>query len=270
MFPKLIDTGGFYLPTYGLLVATAFLLAIWITGRLGARVGLRNELITNLAVYCALAGMIGAKLLMFAFDWSEYASDPSQLFSFSTLQAAGVYQGGLLLALLTAFFYMRRMHMPPLVTSDVFAPGLALGHFIGRLGCFAAGCCWGQPAHGAWSVTFTDADAHELTGVPLGVPLHPTQLYEAFAELALFAFLYWRFGRPHRPGTIIGLYLVLYSVVRLLVEFLRYHDQALPFGGPLSLTQWISAGTLLLGAALLARRPAGSASGGVKVALSAR
>lgn len=255
MFPKLIETGGFYLPTYGLLVAAAFLLAIWMTGRLGARVGLRSELITNLAVYCALAGMLGAKLLMFAFDWSEYASDPGRIFSFNTLQAAGVYQGGLLLALATAFVYMRHMKMPGLVTSDVFAPGLALGHFIGRLGCFAAGCCWGQPSNGPLSVTFTDADAHELTGVPLGIALHPAQLYESFAELALFAFLYWRFGRPHRPGTIIGLYLVLYSLVRFLVEFYRHHEQALPFGGPLSLTQWISVGTLAAGAVLLARRP---------------
>ena len=256
MFPKLIETGSFYLPTYGVLVAAAFLFAIWVTGRLGARAGLRAELITNLAVYCALAGMIGAKLLMFLFDWSEYASDPSQIFSFNTLQAAGVYQGGLLLALLTAFAYMRHMGMPPLITSDVFAPGLALGHFIGRLGCFAAGCCWGQPTSGYWGVTVTDPDAHQLTGVPLGIALHPTQLYESFAELALFGFLYWRFGRPHRPGTIIGLYLVLYSVVRFAVEFLRHHEQALPFGGPLSLTQWISLGTLLLGLALLLRRGA--------------
>ena len=95
MFPKLIDAGSFYLPTYGVLVAIAFLLAIWITGRLGETGrALRTELITNLAVYCALAGMVGAKLLMFVFDWKMYADDPSQIFTFSTLQAAGVYQGG--------------------------------------------------------------------------------------------------------------------------------------------------------------------------------
>lgn len=254
MYPKLVEIGDFYLPTYGVLVAVAFLVAIWITGWLARRAGLRHDLVTNLAIYCALAGIVGAKLLMFVFDWRSYAGNPGQIFSLSTLQAAGVYQGGLLLALLTAFIYMRRMQMPALLTSDVFAPGLALGHVIGRLGCFAAGCCWGRECKRVWAVTFTNPDAYELTGVPLGVPLHPTQLYEAFGELAIFFFLYWRIQRPHAHGRIIGLYLILYSCLRFAVEFLRHHDQALPFGGPFSLTQWISIGTLGLGLLLAIRR----------------
>jgi phosphatidylglycerol---prolipoprotein diacylglyceryl transferase len=254
MFPKLVEWGSFYLPTYGVLVAIAFLIAIWFTGRLGKRAGLSQELITNLAVYCALAGMIGAKLLMFVFDWKIYASDPSQIFTFSTLQAAGVYQGGLLLALITAVLYMRHMHMPKLLTSDVFAPGLALGHAIGRLGCFSAGCCWGQQCDRSWAVTFRNPDAHELTGVPLGVPLHPTQLYESGAELLIFAFLLWYIRRPHKTGSVIGLYLVLYSIVRFIVEFYRNHEQALPFGGPWSITQWISLLTLALGIGLALKR----------------
>ena len=107
-----------------MLVAIAFLLAIWFTGRLGETGRAIYRTVTNLAVYCALAGMVGAKLLMFVFDWKMYADDPSQIFTFSTLQAAGVYQGGLLLALVTAFLYMHRMKMPKLLTADVFAPGL--------------------------------------------------------------------------------------------------------------------------------------------------
>ena len=247
MFPKLVEWGSFYLPTYGVLVAAAFLVAIWLTVRLGKRAGLSAELVTNLAVYCALAGMLGAKLLMFIFDWQKYASGELELFAFSTLQAAGVYQGGLLLALLTAYLYMRHMNMPKLLTCDVFAPGLALGHAVGRLGCFSAGCCWGQQCDRSWAVTFRDPDAHELTGVPLGIPLHPTQIYEAAAELLIFALLLWYIRRPHKTGTVIGLYLVLYSVARFVVELYRHHDQALPFGGPWSLTQWISLATLGIG-----------------------
>lgn len=256
MFPKLIDTGGFFLPTYGVLVAAAFLAAIYITGRLARRAGLKAELVTNLAIYCALAGMVGAKLLMFAFDWKFYANDPKQLVSFSTLQAAGVYQGGLILALLTAIWYIRTHNMPGLLTADVFAPGLALGHFIGRLGCFAAGCCWGTECARPWAVTFTNRAANELTGVPLFVALHPTQLYEAFSELAIFVVLYLLFQRPHRDGYIIGWYLLLYSVARFGIEFVRHHEQALPFGLALSLTQWISLGTLAAGIFLLLRRKA--------------
>lgn len=267
MFPKLIEGGSFYLPTYGVLVAIAFLVAIWLTARLGARAGLNSDQVTNLGVYCALAGMVGAKLFMFIFDLPTYLREPGRIFSFETLQAAGVYQGGLLLALLFAFVYMHRNGMPKLLTCDVFAPGLALGHGLGRLGCFAAGCCWGQQCRSPWAVTFTNEDAHELTGVPLNVPLHPTQIYESLAEMAIFAVLMLRLRQPHRDGHVIGLYLVLYSVARFAVEFLRNHEQDLPFGLPLSITQWISVGTFLLGLVLLlvrnrpsTARPAGTMS----------
>src|SRR3990170_2457097 len=95
---------------------------------------------------------------------------------------------------------MRRNGLPGWLTADVFAPGLALGHAIGRLGCLAAGCCWGAVCHRPWAITFNKPDAHELTGVPLGIPLHPTQLYESLAELAIFGFLYQRFGHRRRDG----------------------------------------------------------------------
>ena len=251
MLPKLIDTGGFFLPTYGVLVAIAFLVAIWLTGKLAIKAGLQSDKVTNLAIYCALAGMAGAKLLMFVFDWRTYLLNPSEIFTLSTLQAAGVYQGGLLLAIVVAFFYMRHNGLPGLLTADVFAPGLARGHSIGRLGCLAAGCCWGSVCHRPWAITFTNPDAHEITGVPLGIPLHPAQLYESIAELVIFGFLYRRFHHSRGDGEIIGWYLLLYSAVRFVVEFFRNHEQSLVAG--LSLTQWISAATFAAGLWLLVR-----------------
>jgi phosphatidylglycerol:prolipoprotein diacylglycerol transferase len=238
MFPKLISVGSFFIPTYGTLVALGFLVALWITLRLARRAGLPSEPVTNLAIYCALAGLVGAKLFMILFDFREYWENPRSIFTLSTLQAAGVYQGGLLLAVITAVVYMRRTHLPALVTCDVFSPGLAAGHAIGRIGCFAAGCCWGTETHLPWAVTFRNPEAYNLVGVPLGVPLHPTQLYESLAEALIFLFLYWRNKRPHAAGEVIGLYLILYSTARFLVEFVRFHEQGLYFG--LSLTQWIS------------------------------
>ncbi|HVO98260.1 MAG TPA: prolipoprotein diacylglyceryl transferase [Bryobacteraceae bacterium] len=246
MFPKLITIGSFYLPTYGVLVALGFLAGLSITVKLARKSGLDAEKVTNLAVYVALAGLIGAKLLMIAFDWPDI-----QIFSLATLQAAGVFQGGLILALITAVFYIRHSKLPALPVFDAFAPGIAIGHAIGRLGCFAAGCCWGKECHLPWAVTFKNPDANSLTGVPLGVPLHPAQLYESATEALLFAFLYWRYGKPHNPGQIIGLYLLLSSIIRFLIEFERFHEQALPFGLPLSITQWIAIGLAILGAILL-------------------
>jgi len=254
MLPKLFQIGDFFLPTYGLLVAAAFLTALWLAGRLARREGLDPEDVTNLGVYCALSGLAGAKLLMFVFDWSYYAQNPGQIFTLSTLRAGGVFHGGLIVALITAFVYMRKKKLPALKTADVFAPALALGHAIGRLGCFAAGCCWGVACDRPWAVTFTNPDAHSLVGVPLNTPIHPTQLYEAAAELAIFGVLYRLFPKRRHDGQLIGLYLVLYSVARFLVEFLRHHQQANPWGGPLSSTQWIALGLLVPGIYLL-RRP---------------
>ena len=259
MVPKLISIGKFFVPTYGTLVALGFLLGLWITLRLARRAKLPIEPVTNLAIYCALAGLVGAKLFMILFDFREYWADPKSLFSLSTLQAAGVYQGGFLLALLTAILYMRHNHLPAWATCDVFAPGLAAGQAIGRLGCFAAGCCWGTACDRPWAVTFKNVEAHELTSVPLGIPLHPAQLYEVLADALNFAILYWMSGRSHRSGSIIAWYLVLYSSARFAIEFFRFHEQGLHFG--LSLTQWISLATLAAGVALLVAR-----RGGAKVA----
>jgi len=247
VFPKLFTIGSFYLPTYGVLVAIGFLVGLTIAVRLARKSGLNGELVTNLAVYCALAGLLGAKILMLIFDWG--APDRPPIFSLATLQAAGVWQGGLALAFITAILYIRHTKLPLLETFDAFAPGLAIGHAIGRIGCFAAGCCWGNECKLPWAVTFHNPEAFNLTGVPLEVPLHPSQLYEMLTELVLFAFLYWRFAKPHAPGRIMGMYLVISSAARFLIEFTRFHEQGLHFG--LSLTQWIAIAIAGVGAMLL-------------------
>lgn len=260
MFPKIFEIGNFFLPTYGVLVAAAFLTALWVAGRLARLAGLDADAVTNLGVYCAIAGLLGAKVLLIVFDWQYYAQNPGEIFTLSTLRAGGVFHGGLIAALAVGFYYMRRKKLPVLRTLDVFAPGLALGHAIGRLGCFAAGCCWGVACDRSWAVTFTNTDAHQLTNVPLNQPLHPTQLYEAGAEGVIFAVLFGLFHRQHREGQIIGLYLVLYALARFLVDFVRAYSQANPFGGPLTTTQWIALGLLGLGGWLSLRRPRSTTS----------
>lgn len=246
MFPKLFSIGSFSLPTYGVLVALGFLAGLAVTLRIARRAGLAAEKVTNLAVYCAMAGILGAKLFMFLFDLPDYIRDPGQIFTLATLQAAGVFHGGLIAAILFAVVYMRRQAMPVLPTMGAFAPGIALGQAIGRLGCFAAGCCWGRECTLPWGVRFR---SDEAAPVPLDRTLHPAQLYESALDLLIFAFLYRQAGRAAKPGRLIGLYLVLYSVARFIVEFFREHEQALV--GPFSLTQWISLGLLLTGLAIL-------------------
>lgn len=248
MFPKLVQLGSFYIPTYGVLVALGFLAGLGITLRLARRAGLPAEKITNLAVYCAIAGILGAKLFMFLFDIGDYLKNPGQIFSLETLQAAGVFHGGFIAAFIVALVYMRRQQLPGFPTMDTFAPGIALGQAIGRLGCFAAGCCWGKECYLPWGVRFrTD----EAAPVPLGKPLHPVQLYESAADFLIFAILYRHYNRSHRSGQVIGLYLILYSTARFIIEFYREHEQALV--GPFSLTQWIALILLVLGLGILLR-----------------
>jgi phosphatidylglycerol:prolipoprotein diacylglycerol transferase len=254
MLPQLIRVGDFFIPTYGVMVTTGFLVGLWLAARLGRRAGLNSDTVVNLGIYCALAGILGAKLLMLIADFSYYSQNPGQIFTLTTLQAGGIFQGGLLLAVLTAIFIVRRNKLPGLATADVLAPGLALGHAIGRVGCFAAGCCWGEETHLPWAVTFSNPVSNQLFGTPINTPLHPTQLYEAIAEAIIFALLYSAFVRQHRQGSIIGLYLVLYSAARFAIEFVRYHDQPNPFAGPLSTAQWIAVATFAAGLWLLIRK----------------
>lgn len=254
MFPKLVSIGSFYIPTYGVLVALGFLTGLFVMLRLAKRAGMNADNVTNLAFYCAIAGVLGAKLFMFLFDLPDYLRDPGQIFTLETLQAAGVFHGGFIVALLTAIFYMRRHKMPVLQTMDVFAPGIVIGQAIGRLGCFAAGCCWGRECDLPWGVRFRSDFA---APVPLDKPLHPVQLYESAANFLIFAVLNRMCSKDHRPGSIIGWYLVLYSTARFIVEFFRVHEQALV--GPFSLTQWIALALLALGAGILihiSRKPA--------------
>jgi phosphatidylglycerol:prolipoprotein diacylglycerol transferase len=252
MYPEIFHF--WFLHTYGVLVALAFLTALWLAGRLARQAKLNADDVTNLGIYCALSAIGGAKVMMFLVDFRYYKEHPAEIFSLSTLQAGGVFYGGLIAALVVSAWYLRKTHLPALRTADVFAPAIALGHGIGRLGCFSAGCCWGVECHLPWAVTFTDPVAKDLVGVPLAVPLHPTQLYEAFAEFAIFAMLYWRIQKPHKPGAVISLYLMLYSTARFVVEFFRYHEQGNLLGGPLDTSQWISLALFLLGVAYFVSR----------------
>jgi phosphatidylglycerol:prolipoprotein diacylglycerol transferase len=246
MFPKLISAGSFFIPTYGVLVALGFLAGLFVTMRLARQRGLPADMVTNLAVYCAIAGVLGAKLFMFLFDFNYYLNDPGEIFTMSTLQAAGVFHGGFIAAFVVAIFYMRQHKLAALPTMDIFAPGVAIGQAVGRLGCFAAGCCWGRECDLPWGVRFRSDFA---APVPLDKPLHPVQLYESAANLVIFAVLYRLASREHRAGQVIGLYLVLYSTARFVIEFYRNHEQGLVAG--LSLTQWISAGLFALGLGIL-------------------
>lgn len=219
MYPEIFRIGSFPINTYGVFLAVSFLCAILVSVRLAARDGLPREKIYDLSLWMLLAGLVGSKILML-FTEPEYRANPLQLLSLDFLRSGGVWYGGLLGAVLVSYWLMRRYQLPWWKTADAFAPGIAIGNFFGRQGCFAAGCCWGKPTSLPWGVKFTEA-GHEITGVPTDTYLHPTQLYESFAMLLVFLFLLWLHKRKRFSGQVILAYALLYSIIRFAIEFVR-------------------------------------------------
>ena len=216
MFPRLLHHGSFYLPTYGFMVAVGLIAGLLVIFKLAKKNGVDPDHAWNLGIIVILSGIIGAKILMLIVEWQRYKSD-----LFGTMQAGGVFSGGVVAAFIAGTWYVRRRRMPWLKTADVFAPGLALGHAFGRLGCFAAGCCYGKETNLPWGVKFSDTWAEKLSGTPLGVHLHPTQIYEFLVEITNFFLLLWLIRRKRFDGQIIATYLFTYGIARFFLEFLR-------------------------------------------------
>lgn len=256
MYPELFKIRGFPINTYGVFLALAFLCAILIAVKLAARDGLPREKIYDLCLWMLLSSLIGSKILML-FTEPEYRDHPWQLLSLDFLRSGGVFYGGLIAAIVSGYFLMRRYKLPWWKTADACAPGIAIGNFFGRQGCFAAGCCWGKPTSLPWGVKFSEL-GHEITGVPVGVSLHPTQLYESFAMLIVFFFLLWLHRRRIFAGQVILFYALLYSIVRFSIEFFRDDPRGDVFGltsaTGLSTSQLISIVIGLGSLALLIRR----------------
>src|SRR5215472_493940 len=196
MYPKLLELpwtiphfGTITIYTYGVLLAAAYLLGLQLALTRAKARGLDSTKVMDLGIYIIISALLGAKLLLLVTDFQTFRNNPAELFNL--LREGGVFYGGLIVAVLVALWYIRRVGLPLWTMCDVFAPGIALGHVVGRFGCLFAGCCYGKPTTKPWGITFTDPFAASNVGTPLGVPLHPTQLYEAAAEFIILMILLW-------------------------------------------------------------------------------
>src|SRR5438132_6698668 len=226
MHPRLFELpsipllGSITVYTYGLLLAAAYLLGLKLAMVRAEKRGLDGARVLDLGIYIIIAALIGAKLLLLVTDFSTFQADPKELLTLA--RSGGVFYGGLILAVAVALWYIRRAGLPLWTTCDAFAPGIALGHVVGRFGCFFAGCCYGKPTSVPWAITFTDPFAAANVGTLLNMPVHPTQLYEAGAELLILIVLLTteKKGRPF-PGRTFWLYMLLYAISRFIIEFYR-------------------------------------------------
>jgi phosphatidylglycerol:prolipoprotein diacylglycerol transferase len=238
MFPKLLDLGPLTVYSYGVLLAAAYLGGLQLSLIRARQRGLDPARVMDLGIYIIVSALVGAKLLLVIVDADHFLREPADLLSLA--RSGGVFYGGLILAVLVGLWYVRKHQLPTWRIADVAAPGIAFGHVVGRFGCFLAGCCYGHETTVPWAVTFTNPLALENVGTPLGVPLHPTQLYEAGAEAVILGLLLAleHKGRPF-PGRTFWGYMLVYGVSRFVIEFFRGDPRGMVVDG-LSTSQFIS------------------------------
>lgn len=224
MHPILFEAGPVTIYTYGVLLAAAYMLGLWLGVKRANAAGLDGSKVLDLGIWVIIAALVGAKGLLFVLEFDHFTSSRQEFFSL--LRSGGVFYGGLIAASVTCIYQLRKHKLPLWKSGDLFAPGIALGYMVGRLGCLAAGCCYGKPTQVAWAITFTDPAAAMNVGTPLNVPLHPTQLYESLAGLAILLIVLFL---ERRPGTFAGRtfwqFVLLYAISRFIIEFFRGDDR---------------------------------------------
>jgi phosphatidylglycerol:prolipoprotein diacylglycerol transferase len=234
-----LQFGPFVLHTYGLFVAAGFLLGIAWSMREARQRGLDPGLVSDLGFYIILGAILGARLLYVLINPIYFWNNPLEIFMF--WKGGLVFSGGAILATVFALAFLKSRRQDHWEWMDTLAPGIGLGVAVGRIGCLAAGCCYGAVCDMPWAITFT----HPESLAPLHMPLHPTQLYHSLAGLACFIVVLAAKPLVRGTGQLMGIFLILFGGLRYVIELFRsdYRGDL----GPVSVTQLIALGAVGLG-----------------------
>ena len=248
MHPVLVDFGWLWsilgldptnawrIHTYGVMIALGFLIGMQLAAREARRIdfsekGGFDNFIADLTFGILLSGIAGARVLFIIVEWDTvYARDLTKIFRI--WEGGFVFYGGFIGALIYSVVYCRINGRDFFVVADTLIPYVALGHFFGRIGCLAAGCCWGIEAHPDWplGIQFPDgALAHSSMerngiighGTEFTPRVHPVQLYESLGELSIYFLLLFVRSIKRFHGQVLLTYLFTYSILRSSLEFLR-------------------------------------------------
>ncbi len=241
-----ITLGPFALHTYGLFVAAGFLLGIAWSMREARIRGKNPDTVSDLGFYIILGAILGARILYVLINPTYFWHNPQEILMF--WKGGLVFSGGAILATIFALAFLRVKKEDPWLWMDILAPGIGLGEAVGRIGCLAAGCCYGASCDLPWAVTFY----HPESLAPLHTPLHPTQLYHSLAGLACFAATLALKSKTRASGQLMGIFLVLFGTLRFVIELFRA-DYRGDFG-PVSVTQLIALGGVSLGLFIIQHR----------------
>ncbi|MDR0822481.1 MAG: prolipoprotein diacylglyceryl transferase [Endomicrobium sp.] len=217
MHPILFTIGRFSLHTYGLFVAVGFLAGMLY---LSKKIKTKNPIMSQDELFTLVMGiiicaMIGARAFFLIFEYKFWLHPFSNIFK--VWEGGLTFYGGFILAFvfLIIFVKKKKMSLPKIL--DLLAPAAVLGHFFGRLGCFAAGCCHGIPTDMPWGVIFREPTLSHI----VDIPVHPAELYEAFGNLTIFFILNHYNKKEHKSGRTFALYMLLYGILRFICEFFR-------------------------------------------------
>jgi len=245
MYPILLKFGKIVVYTYGFFIAMGFLAGISVAKREALRLGEDPQKITDICFYVLISAIVGSRLFYVLINPDIFLSSPLEIFKI--WNGGLVFYGGFVGAVLTVIVYVRKEKMKLWNTADILAPAIAMGHCLGRVGCFFAGCCYGKSCELPWAITFTHPDSL----APAGMALHPTQLYSSLNNLAIFAFLWLFRTRKRFDGQLFWSYVLIYGVTRSIIEIFRGDFRGDLFFGILSVSQTIGISFSLAAIAML-------------------
>lgn len=233
MHPLLFKFGNISIYTYGFFLATGFVAGLLLAKSEAKRLGQDVDRIMDLAFYLLISAIIGSRLLYVLTNLETFIADPVEIFRI--WHGGLVFYGGFIAAMVAGIILLKKWKMPLWTITDIIVPSIAAGQFMGRIGCFSAGCCYGKICDLPWAVIFKNS----ASLAPTGIPLHPTQLYHAFSNLMIFFFLW--FYRKHKKfeGQLFWIYILLYGITRAFIEIFRGDFRGHVFFGFLSISQII-------------------------------
>jgi phosphatidylglycerol:prolipoprotein diacylglycerol transferase len=225
MFPTILKVGGLHIYSYGLMLFVSFVAGIAIVESRARKFGVDSRRITDLALWVLVAVVAGSRLFYVAFHWKEFANDLIGIIAFWRGGLAGLmFYGGFLGGIIAGVVFVLTNRLPVRRLMDAVAPAVVLGEGFTRIGCFLNGCCFGVPTSCPTGIRFPP---HSPAGATFpGLAIHPTQLYSSAAGFILFGIALWLERRRLKPGVLSGILLIVYSLFRFGIDFVRYYEDA--------------------------------------------
>ena len=225
MFPTILKIGGLHIYSYGLMLFLSFLLGIGIVERRARRFGVDPKKITDLALWILLSVVIGSRLFYVAFHWSEFQNDLVGIVAFWRGGLAGLmFYGGFLGGIIAGAIFIVVNKLPFRRLMDAITPAIMLGEGFTRIGCFLNGCCFGTPTSSVFRMAFPPNSP--AGAIYPHTPIHPTQLYSSAAGFLLFVLALWMERKNLKPGVLSAILLIVYSLFRFGIDFVRYYENA--------------------------------------------